>query len=89
MQLEDIVKYLPTSSVGKIVAFREQDGRTWAKLDFTNLWYDVTQLTPCDPSEYKTVSVKYREIKQKSAEELVKELGNKEDVDISGFSPTA
>ena len=89
MQLEDIVKYLPTSTVGKITAFREQDGRTWAKLDYTNLWYDLTQLTPCDASEYKTVSVKYREVKQKSAEELLRDLGNKEDVDISGFSPTA
>ena len=89
MQLNDTVKYLPTSTVGKVVGIREQDGRTWAKLDFTNLWYDVTLLSPCDPAEYKTVSVKYREIKQKSAEELVKELGNKEDVDISGFSPTA
>ena len=77
MQLNDIVKYLPTSTVGKIVAFRDQDGRTWAKLDYTNLWYDVTQLSPCDASEYKTVSVKYREIKQKSPEELLKELGNK------------
>ncbi len=89
MQLNDIVKYLPTSTVGKITAFREQDGRTWAKLDYTNLWYDLTQLTPCDASEYKTVSVKYREVKQKSAEELLRDLGNKEDVDISGFSPTA
>ena len=35
MQLNDIVKYLPTSSVGKIVGFRDQDGRSWAKLDFT------------------------------------------------------
>ena len=89
MQLNDIVKYLPTSTVGKITAFREQDGRTWAKLDYTNLWYDLTQLTPCDASEYKTASVKYREVKQKSAEELLRDLGNKEDVDISGFSPTA
>ncbi len=88
MQQDDIVKYLPTSTVGKIVAFREQDGRTWAKLDFTNLWYDVTQLSPCDPGEYKAVSVKYREVKQKSPEDLLKDL-NKEDVDISGFSPTA
>ncbi|MBO6083789.1 MAG: DUF2098 family protein, partial [Candidatus Methanomethylophilaceae archaeon] len=43
MQLNDIVKYLPTSTVGKITAFREQDGRTWAKLEYTNLWYDLTQ----------------------------------------------
>lgn len=89
MQLNDIVKYLPTSTVGKIVGFREQDGRSWAKLDFTGLWYDATLLTPCDAAEYKTVSVKYREYKEKSAEELLKTLGNKEDVDISGFSPTA
>ncbi|MBP5394477.1 MAG: DUF2098 family protein [Candidatus Methanomethylophilaceae archaeon] len=89
MQLNDTVKYLPTSTVGKIVGFRDQDGRSWAKLDYTSLWYDVTQLTPCDPSEYKAVSVKYREVKEKTPEELLRQLGNKEDVDISGFSPTA
>lgn len=89
MQLNDIVKYMPTSTVGKITEIRDKDGRTWAKLDFTGLWYDVSQLSPCDPSEYKTVSVKYREVKQKTAEELLKGLENKEDVDISNFSPTA
>ena len=87
MQLNDIVKYMPTSTVGKVVGLREQDGKSWAKLDFTGLWYDVQTLTPCDESEYKAVSVKYREVKNIDKDGLAADL-KKEDVDISGFSPT-
>ena len=88
MQVDDIVKYLPTSTVGKITGFREQDGRNWARLDFTGLWYDVSLLTPCDASESKTVSVKYREVKSVDLQSAIDSL-KKEDVDIGGFSPTA
>lgn len=87
MKENDIVKYLPTSTVGKVVGLREQDGKSWAKLDFTGLWYDVKLLTPCDESEYKSVSVKYREVKTKDLESLTADL-KKEDVDISGMTIT-
>lgn len=82
MEKDDIVKYLPTSTVGKVVDMRTADGREWAKLDHTNLWYDVTQLTPCDPSEYKPVSVKYRESKIRSKDDLVSDL-HREDATVN------
>ncbi len=82
MENGDIVKYLPTSTVGKITGLRTADGRQWAKLDHTNLWYDVTQLSPCDPGEYKPVSVKYRESKVKSRDDLVSDL-HREDATVN------
>ena len=89
MQLGEIYKYLPTSTVGKVMDIREQDGKKWALLDFTGLWYDVSLLTPVDASEYKEVKFKYRESSfqnnVKSIEDLIKE---KEDVDISDFTPS-
>ena len=88
MQVDDIVKYLPTSTVGKVTDIREQDGRSWARLDFTGLWYDVSLLNPCDASEYKPVSVKYREVKEFDLQSAIDAM-KKEDVDIGGFSPTA
>ncbi len=88
MEMGDVVKYLPTSTVGKVAGIREQDGKIWVKLDYTNLWYDSVLLMECDPSEYKAVSVKYREVKEYNLDELASDL-KKEDVDISTFSPTA
>ena len=87
MQLDDIVKYLPTSTVGKIVETREQDGKVWAKLDYTKLWYDASLLTPCDPSEYKTVSVKYREVKELKREDLLSDI-HREDADSTELTFT-
>ncbi|MBO5654365.1 MAG: DUF2098 domain-containing protein [Candidatus Methanomethylophilaceae archaeon] len=88
MQVDDIVKYLPTLTVGKVTGIREQDGRSWVRLDFTGLWYDASLLTPCDASEYKPVSVKYREVKEVDLQSAIDAM-KKEDVDIGGFSPTA
>lgn len=89
MQLGEIYKYLPTSTVGKVLDIRERDGRSWALLDYTNLWYDVTTLVPADASEYKEIRFKYREsdlnMGLKSIEDLVKE---REEVDISEFTPS-
>lgn len=89
MQLGEIYKYMPTSTVGKMVDIRKKDGKTWALLDFTGLWYDVSKLTPADVSEYKEISFKYRErsfdSSVRSVEELAKEI---QDVDISDFTPS-
>ena len=35
MQLGEIYKYLPTSTVGKVQDMREKDGKTWAMLEST------------------------------------------------------
>jgi len=80
---------MPTSTVGKITDIKDVDGKVWAKLDHTNLWYDVQFLDECDPKEYKTVLFKYREGKGIDSQKFIDDLKNKEDVDISGFSPTA
>lgn len=61
MKVGDIYKYMATSTVGKVTDIRERDGRTWAMLDFTNLYYDVSFLVPADVSEYKEVRYKERE----------------------------
>ncbi len=89
MQLGEIYKYLPTSTVGKVLDMRERDGRSWALLDFTGLWYDTSTLVPADASEYKEIKFKYRKTDfqtgMKSIEDLIRE---KEEVDISEFTPS-
>lgn len=89
MRLGEIYKYMPTSTVGKVLDIREHDGRSWALLDFTGLWYDSSLLIPADVNEYKEVKFKYKkadfQTELKSVEDLIKE---REEVDISGFTPS-
>ncbi|MBQ8373667.1 MAG: DUF2098 family protein, partial [Candidatus Methanomethylophilaceae archaeon] len=44
MKHGDILKYLPTSTVGKVQDIKEENGVVWVKLDFTGLYYDSTYL---------------------------------------------
>lgn len=89
MKVGDIYKYIPTSTVGKVTEMRERDGRVWAFLDRTNLWYDVSVLTPADPSEYKEVSYKYREKSAKSAMDALEALTKEaEEIDITDLAAT-
>ena len=85
MQVGDICKYLPTSTVGKIKEIRETRGKVWALLDFTNLYYDVEYLTKADISEYKEVSYKERELRG-SADGALKKTA--EEVNIDTFTPS-
>jgi hypothetical protein len=88
----DILKYMPTATVGKVTDVRERDGKVWVKLDFTNLYYDATYLVPADESEYKSVSFKEREGNSpdhKIAGKSVRELHDMEEkADIGDFTPT-
>lgn len=89
MQLGEIYKYLPTSTVGKVQDIREKDGKVWALLDFTGLWYDVSKLVPADASEYKEISVKYRESSFQSGIKSIEDLAREaEEVDITEFTPS-
>jgi len=84
----DLVKYLPTSTVGKIIDIKEKDGVTWVRLDYTDLYYDAVNLVPADPSEYIEVSFKERssfERGMKSIEDIKRET---QEVDISEFMPS-
>jgi len=89
MKVGDICKYMPTSTVGKVTDVRMKDGKEWALLDFTNLYYDTVHLTAADISEYREVSYKERERDRdqrlRSVEEFAKEA---EDVNIDMFMPS-
>lgn len=89
MEIGDICKYLPTSTVGKVTDVRERDGRVWALLDFTNLYYDSALLAKADISEYKAESFKERErsreYKLKADQEFEETV---EDVNIDTFMPS-
>ncbi|MDR2845964.1 MAG: DUF2098 domain-containing protein [Candidatus Methanoplasma sp.] len=93
MMVGDILKYMPTSTVGKVMDIRDRDGRVWAQLDRTNLYYDVTFLTPADPSEYKEVSYKEREKnpvgdRERTGRTLQELHQMEEDVDIRDLTPS-
>jgi len=88
----DILKYIPTSTVGKVLDVRERDGRAWARLDRTGLYYDAEYLRPADKSEYIEVSFKERErgpAGREGAEAAIEELRRtEEEVDIRRFTPS-
>lgn len=88
----DVLKYMPTSTVGKVKEIRERNGKVWVKLDLTNLYYDSSFLVPVDESEYKAVSFKEREVSAedpKETKKIIQDLHDmEEEVDISDFMPT-
>ncbi len=88
MEVGDLFKYTPTSTVGKVTDIRERDGKVWIRLDFTDLYYDASLLIPADPSEYIEVSFKERRSYdggRQAIEDIRKEA---EDVDVSEFMPS-
>ena len=89
MKIGDLLKYLPTSTVGKVTDVREKDGKVWVRLDFTDLYYDAANLVPAEPSEYIEVSFKERKVSErgqmKSIEDIKRET---QEVDISEMMPS-
>jgi len=92
MMVGDILKYIPTSTVGKVADIREKEGTVWIKLDVTGLYYDSVYLKVADPSEYKEVSFKEREkivTGREGAESVLEQLRKEEEeVDIRYFTPS-
>ena len=89
MKVGDIRKYMPTSTVGKVMDIRERDGKVWALLDFTNLYYDSAYLTEADISEYRAESCKERERDSERKLRSVKEFEETaEEVNIDTFMPS-
>jgi hypothetical protein len=92
MMVGDILKYMPTSTVGKVTDVVERDGAVWIRLDFTGLYYDAQYLKTADPSEYIEVSYKERERSVKGRENTEATLEEirkaEEEVDIRGFTPS-
>lgn len=88
MEVGDLLKYTPTSTVGKVTDIRERDGKVWVRLDFTDLYYDASLLIPADPSEYIEVSFKERKSYdggRQAIEDIQREV---EEVDVSEFMPS-
>ena len=89
LQKGDLLKYIPTSTVGKVTDVQERDGKVWVRLDFTDLYYDSEYLIAADPSEYIEVSYEERktvyEGSMKSIEDVKREA---EEVDVSEFMPS-
>lgn len=89
LQVGDLLKYLPTSTVGKVTDIREKDGKVWVRLDFTDLYYEASNLVPANPSEYIEVSYKERESSYKGGMQSVEDIRKEtSEVDISEFMPS-
>ncbi|NLU46120.1 MAG: DUF2098 domain-containing protein [Euryarchaeota archaeon] len=92
MNKGDILKYMPTSTVGKVTEIREKDGKVWARLDVTDLYYDVSRLVPADASEYKDVSFKEQEAPvddyKKKGLPVDLDAEMQSEVDIADFMPS-
>ena len=88
LQVGDLLKYIPTSTVGTVTDVKEKDGKVWVRLDFTDLYYDAVNLIPADPSEYIPVSFKEKRMSERgmaSIEDIKRET---QEVDISEMMPS-
>ncbi|MCQ2069662.1 MAG: DUF2098 domain-containing protein [archaeon] len=89
MDVGDVVKYTPTSTVGKVVDIKEMNGKVWMRLDRTDLYYVADTLVAADVSEYKTSSFKERESKEFKGRDSVDDLQKMErEVDITEMMPS-
>ena len=88
MKVGDLLKYTPTSTVGKVTDIRERDGKVWVRLDRTDLYYDAANLIPADPSEYIEVSFKERKSYDGGREAIEGLKKEAEDVGVSEFMPS-
>ena len=85
----EIYRYRPTGTVGKVDDVKEQQGKVWALLDFTKLYYDVSYLEPADESEYRESSYKERKSGDQSGLRSIEELQkNLREVDVSEYTPS-
>ena len=82
------VRYGRTGTVGKIVAFVEENGFTFAELDSTGLYYRIDQLTAISEVVHKeTRHSDFRkdlEEEQKSVREMNESAGQKTDQSCEG-----
>ena len=74
--------------MGKITDIRERDGKVWVRLDFTDLYYESSNLIPADPSEYIEVSYKERSSYEGGMHSIDDLRRLTEEVDISEFTPS-
>jgi len=83
MNIGEIVRYVPTATVGKVVSIRDD----WVQLDVTGLYYKAGFLTPADVADYNPIPYTEREAKS-SLEEIEKVKEMEEEVDIRDLMPS-
>lgn len=89
MDKGDVAKYIATNTVGKIVDIKEENGKVWAKLDTSKLYYVIDTLQPADPSEYHPVSFKEKKVKEFDGLQKIRDLHEMEEsVDTSDMTPS-
>lgn len=69
MEVGDYARYVNTGTVGIVQDIKDEEEVTWALLDVTDLYYDVSKLEKASPEEYKRVTDK-----EKTMEERIQEL---------------
>ncbi|MGQ9759883.1 MAG: DUF2098 family protein [Candidatus Methanomethylicaceae archaeon] len=80
-----IAIYKRTGTLGKVVELREMDGKIWAKLDSTNLFYDQDFLEVLEEKAGTQIDIKElikEEKKKVRSEEL--EIKDEGKIDTSG-----
>jgi hypothetical protein len=70
ISLGTMVRYVTTRTLGKVIDLKVEDGKTWAQIDSTQLYYDTHYLTVTDigaaPEEDEdTVKVDFAEVEKK------------------------
>jgi hypothetical protein len=70
IRLGTMVRYVTTRTLGKVIDLKAEDGKTWAQIDSTQLFYDthyltVTDVTAAAEEDEDTVKVDLADVEKK------------------------
>ncbi len=70
IRLGTMVRYVTTRTLGKVIDLKAEDGKTWAQIDSTQLFYDthyltVTDVTAAAEEDADTVKVDLADVEKK------------------------
>jgi hypothetical protein len=70
IRLGTMVRYVTTRTLGKVIDLKAEDGKTWAQIDSTQLFYDthyltVTDATAATEEDADTVKVDLADVEKK------------------------
>lgn len=75
----DVVKYVNTDTISRVIEIKEDEYGVWALLEATNLWYRDETLEPTD------IELKEKVEEKKFTEEEMKEKIKRGRVAMAGF----
>lgn len=77
IEVGSYARYVNTGTIGKVVDVREEDGRTFAQLEGTELFYDIAYLEAAEkPSEEAKRKGHDLAFEQRTQEELMESLAS-------------